>query len=39
MTSVIIGASNVSQVEDGVAALNNLAFENGELQEIESVLK
>ena len=38
MTSVLIGASRVSQVEDGVATINHLAFAPEELQEIEAVL-
>ena len=38
LTSVVIGASKVAQIEDGVAALNNLNFSEGELREIEAVL-
>jgi L-glyceraldehyde 3-phosphate reductase len=38
MTSVLIGASGVGQIEDGVAALNNLKFTEEELQAIESCL-
>lgn len=38
MTSALIGASRVSQIEDAVAALNNLAFNESELQAIENVL-
>lgn len=38
MTSALIGASKVSQVEDSVAALNNLVFTAEELQKIEDIL-
>jgi L-glyceraldehyde 3-phosphate reductase len=38
MTSALIGTSKVSQVEDSVAALNNLAFSSEELAQIESIL-
>jgi L-glyceraldehyde 3-phosphate reductase len=38
MTSALAGASRVSQVEDNVAALDNLAFDAEELQAIEDVL-
>lgn len=38
MTSALVGASKVSQVEDNVAALNNLEFEETELNVIESIL-
>ncbi len=38
MTSVLIGASRVEQIEDAVGALNNLAFSAEELQRIESIL-
>jgi L-glyceraldehyde 3-phosphate reductase len=38
MTSALVGASRVSQVEDNVAALNNLEFGGEELQAIEDVL-
>ncbi len=38
ITSVLIGASRVSQIEDCVAALVNLAFDEAELAEIESIL-
>jgi L-glyceraldehyde 3-phosphate reductase len=38
MTSALIGASRVSQIDDAVGALNHLAFEPGELQAIEQVL-
>lgn len=39
MTSALIGASRVEQVEQNVAALDNLNFSAGELQKIEEVLK
>ena len=39
ITSALIGASKVSQIEDNVAALNNLNFTADELQRIEDVLK
>ncbi|AJS57571.1 hypothetical protein UB51_02695 [Paenibacillus sp. IHBB 10380] len=39
LTSVLIGASRVSQIEDNVAALNNLEFTSEELDRIESILK
>jgi L-glyceraldehyde 3-phosphate reductase len=38
MTSVVIGASKVAQVDDAVGALHNLAFTNEELQAIEQIL-
>ncbi len=38
ITSVLIGASRVSQIEDCVAALAHLSFEASELDEIESIL-
>jgi L-glyceraldehyde 3-phosphate reductase len=38
MTSALVGASRVAQVEDNVAALGNLAFTAEELQAIEDVL-
>lgn len=39
MTSVLIGASKVSQIEDAVGTLNNLSFTAQELTEIETILK
>jgi L-glyceraldehyde 3-phosphate reductase len=39
VTSALIGASSVKQLEDNLAALNNLKFEEEELQAIEAVLK
>jgi L-glyceraldehyde 3-phosphate reductase len=38
MTSVLVGASRVSQIEDNVAALDNLVFTPEELQAIERIL-
>lgn len=38
MTSALIGASKVSQIEDAVKALDNLAFSAEELQTIENIL-
>jgi L-glyceraldehyde 3-phosphate reductase len=39
MTSVLVGASRVSQLEDNVGALRNLEFSDAELNEIEQILK
>ncbi|AEB30923.1 uncharacterized protein YghZ [Carnobacterium sp. 17-4] len=39
VTSVLIGASKVSQIEDNVKALDNLDFSTSELTEIEKILK
>ncbi len=39
MTSALIGASRPGQVEDAVAALDNLKFSSAELEEIETILK
>ena len=38
MTSVLVGASSVGQVEDNVSTLNNLAFTGEELVEIDRIL-
>lgn len=38
MTSVLIGASRVEQIEDNVATLNNLSFSAEELAAIEAIL-
>ena len=35
MTSLVIGASNVKQLEDNIAALRNMALTNDELAEID----
>jgi L-glyceraldehyde 3-phosphate reductase len=39
VTSALIGASSVQQLEDNLAALNNLKFSDDELEKIESILK
>jgi L-glyceraldehyde 3-phosphate reductase len=39
ITSALIGASSVQQLDDNLAALNNLIFSDEELDEIESILK
>jgi len=39
MTSVLIGASKVQQIEEAVAALQNLNFSPEELQQIETTLR
>jgi L-glyceraldehyde 3-phosphate reductase len=39
MTSVLIGASKVSQIEDAVGMLDKVEFSSAELQEIENILK
>jgi L-glyceraldehyde 3-phosphate reductase len=39
ITSALIGASRVSQIEENVAALNNLNFTDEELAEIDQILK
>lgn len=39
MTSALIGASRVGQIEDAVAALGNLAFSEEELGAIEGILR
>lgn len=39
VTSALIGASKISQIEDSVAALDNLDFAQDELDAIEAVLK
>jgi L-glyceraldehyde 3-phosphate reductase len=39
ITSALIGASSVAQLEDNLAALKNLDFSASELQEIEKILK
>jgi len=38
MTSVLIGASKVSQIEDAVGALQHLDFTSAELDQIETIL-
>ena len=39
VTSSLIGASSVRQLDDSLAALNNLKFSNEELNKIEEILK
>jgi L-glyceraldehyde 3-phosphate reductase len=39
VTSALIGASSVNQLEDNLAALNNLNFSEEELDRIEEILK
>ncbi len=39
MTSVLIGASKVSQIDDAVGTLNHLDFTSSELEQIETILK
>ena len=39
VTSALIGASSVKQLEDNLAALNNLVFTQDEQNAIEAVLK
>ena len=39
MTSALIGASRVEQIEQNVAALDNLKFTDEELRQIEKLLK
>ena len=39
VTSALIGASRVAQIDDGVAALGNLAFSHEELQSIDAILR
>ncbi|MBW7456013.1 aldo/keto reductase, partial [Paenibacillus sepulcri] len=39
VTSALIGASRVSQIEDNVAALSNLDFSKEELSQIEDILR
>jgi L-glyceraldehyde 3-phosphate reductase len=39
VTSALIGASRIVQIDDGVAALRNLAFSDEELQSIDAILR
>jgi L-glyceraldehyde 3-phosphate reductase len=39
VTSALIGASSVKQLEDNLASLNNLKFSDDELDKIEQILK
>ncbi len=38
ITSALIGASSVAQLEDNLGTLNKLSFSEAELQEIEKIL-
>ncbi len=38
MTSALIGASKVGQIEEAVAALDNLAFTADELAQIDAII-
>jgi L-glyceraldehyde 3-phosphate reductase len=38
MTSALVGASRVSQIDDAVGALKNLTFTDQELQAIDHIL-
>jgi L-glyceraldehyde 3-phosphate reductase len=39
VTTVLIGASSVAQLDDNLACLNNISFSEAELNQIENVLK
>jgi L-glyceraldehyde 3-phosphate reductase len=39
ITSVLIGASSVKQIDDNVETLRNLSFSDEELQAVEKILK
>jgi L-glyceraldehyde 3-phosphate reductase len=39
MTSVLIGASRIAQIEDAVGTLNTLSFSAEEILKIETILK
>ncbi len=39
ITSVLVGASRVEQINDNVSALKNLQFTSDELAEIDAILK
>ncbi|HXQ35393.1 MAG TPA: aldo/keto reductase, partial [Anaerolineales bacterium] len=39
VTSALIGASSVKQLEDNLASMNNLKFSDEELDRIEDILK
>ena len=39
VTTALIGASKVSQIEDAIGALQNLNFSNDELKRIDEILK
>ena len=39
VTSALIGASRISQIEDAVGFLNNMSFSSDEIERIEDILK
>jgi L-glyceraldehyde 3-phosphate reductase len=39
VTTALIGASKISQLEECVAAVSNTVFDQEELQKIEAILK
>ncbi|MDR5590349.1 L-glyceraldehyde 3-phosphate reductase [Christiangramia sp. SM2212] len=39
VTSVLVGVSRVSQLEDNIEAINNISFSEAELKKIDSILK
>lgn len=39
VTSVLVGVSRVSQLEDNITALDNLSFSSTEIEEIENILR
>ena len=39
VTSVLVGVSKVSQLEDNIAAIKNISFSKNELKNIDSILK
>ncbi len=39
VTSALIGASSVAQIDDGVAAFRNLGFSTDELQAVDAILR
>jgi L-glyceraldehyde 3-phosphate reductase len=39
MTSALVGASSIKQIEDNVAAINNLSFSADELKKIDEIVK
>ncbi len=38
VTTALVGASKVSQIEDAIGALQNLSFSDAELKKIEIIL-
>jgi L-glyceraldehyde 3-phosphate reductase len=39
ITSVLVGASSVAQIEDNLKSLRNLSFSNEELKTIQDIIK